>query len=272
MRAAGGLAQFNNKKPGSVYSVLRIAFRHLTCIQMMRLFLPLLFCLVMAGPAGAQQEPRPPKAPPRLQVGVGFYGLLYQGDLTPGDEWAHRVYPGFVANLQFEGPRFLSPQLNGGFGRVVAQDRNLANAQAEGATAPNTFVSTRFFHFDLVVRARFLRRRNFRPHVGIGAGLMNFTPSDRTGESLINQQNTRNATETYSTTGFYFPIVAGFTVRLNDFASLGLEYKRYALTNDYFDNVAALGTRTGNDRLHAAQLTLLLTPGAKLRLGRGERR
>lgn len=234
--------------------------------------LALLLAVCAPAAQGQDDAARPPKAPPRLQVGLGFYSLLYQGDLTPGSEWAQRPYPGFVGSLQFEGPRFLSPQFSGGFSRVVAQDRALAQAQPEGATAPNTFVSTRFFHFDLVLRARFLRRRNFRPHLGLGAGLLNFTPHDRAGNTLANQQNTRSRGETYANTAFYFPLVVGFTVRLNDFASLGLEYKHYRLGTDFFDNIAALGTRAGNDRLHALQLSVLLSPGAKLRLGRGERR
>lgn len=200
----------------------------------------------------------------RLQVGLAPFALNYTGDLTNEDENFHRVYPGFNVSVQFESPRLVSPQLNFGFGKFTAQDRELEPVEG---ILPNTFVETNYFYFDATLRVRFLRRRKFRPHIGPGLGLLNFTPRGPNGNELADDLQSRNVDESYSTTSFFLPLMVGFTWRLNDFVAIGMDYKYFLLTTDYVDNIGELGQRSGNDRLSSLNIGLYLTPAARLRKG-----
>jgi hypothetical protein len=159
----------------------------------------------------------------------------------------------------------VSPQVNLGIARTVAQNRNLPPAEG---IQPNTFANTRYFTFDFMLRVRPLRRSNVRPYLALGGGLVSFTPKDASGNNLDRQEGTRAPDENYNTTAFYYPLALGATFRLNDFAMLALQYKQYFTNTDYLDNIGQLGSRPGADQLQALSLSLCFSPGAKLRRGR----
>jgi hypothetical protein len=225
------------------------------------LLLALLLLLFLAGPAGAQVKQR-------FQLGIGPYGMLYTGDLSTQKEWFHRVYPGLNLSLQFDSPKLIVPQLNAGFGKITGEDRNL---EPVNGIQPNTFVSTTYFYIDGRFHLQFFRRQRFRPRVGLGFGLLNYTPKGQQGQNLQQQLQTRKEGEDYNTTAPHLPMTIGFKYSLNDFVSLGMDLTRFNVFTDYIDNIGELGTNPGNDRLNSLLVSIYFTPGYKKRLGRSGR-
>lgn len=219
----------------------------------------LLLGLVVVVPAWGQVTQR-------FQVGVSPTALIYAGDLTPSDERLHRVSAGFNASLQFDLPKLFTPQLNIGVARLRAQDRTLGPADG---VQPNTFVSTRLIHASFVLRLRLMRRSRFRPHAGVGIGLLSYRPQDEIGENLADQPNTRAPGEEYGGITGVLPLNVGCTYKINDLFAVGFDYTRQVVFTDYLDNIGALGTDNRNDRLHELRFTVYFSPTYKKRYGRG---
>jgi hypothetical protein len=206
----------------------------------------------------------------RFQIGIGPYGMLYTGDLSTQEEWFHRVYPGMNLSLQFDTPKLFSPQLNAGFGKITGEDRNFGNEGGE-PPQPNNFVSTNYFYFDGRIHLQFFKRQLFRPRLGAGIGIMNFTPKGKSGQELQSQIQTRAQGESYNTTVPYLPMTIGFKYKINRYVSLGMDYTRMNVFTDYIDNIGELGPRDGNDKLDNLLLSLYFTPAYKKRPGRSGR-
>lgn len=192
-----------------------------------------------------------------LRVGLGLIGAGYVGDLNNNGQELFRFHPGVNISLQFASPKLITPQINAGFGKFVAQDREIG--EVEGIQ-PNTFVETSFFWADFRLKVRFLRKHAFNPHISIGIGLLGFTPRDQDGNSLLDNFATRKDDEaTYGSITAAFPMSAGFDWKLNPILAIGLEYTHRFTGTDYLDNIGQLGTREGNDRLNTLMLNLYIT-------------
>lgn len=195
-------------------------------------------------------------APKPLRLGIGLLASGYQGDLTTNSSVFERFSPGASLSLQFASEKLLSPQLNGGFGKFAAQDRDIA---AVDGIQPNTFVETGFFFVDLRLKARFLREAGIHPYLSAGIGMLGYTPRDADGNILLDNFATREDGETYGSISANFPLSAGLEIKLNPILHLGLEYTYRATTTDYLDNISALGTADGNDKLHSVLLSMYIT-------------
>jgi hypothetical protein len=211
-----------------------------------------LFLLLLLAAAVPAQGPQSP-----LRLGLGLMGTTYVGDLNSTGGSLMRFSPGATLSLQFAGTKLISPQLNAGFGKFVAQDRDLQ--PSEEGIQPNTFVQTPFFFVDFRLKARFLRETAVHPHISAGIGLLGFTPKDGDGNNLIDNFATREESETYGSMTASFPLSAGLEVELNGVIMLGLEYTFRPTTSDYLDNVGLLGPRDGKDKLQSLLLTLYFT-------------
>jgi hypothetical protein len=211
------------------------------------LVLLLLLCSVVFG-QGAGQKP--------LRVGIGMSGSTYVGDLNTNGEALYRFYPGMGFSLQFASPRRVSPQLNTGFGKFVAQNRDL---EPVGSVRPNTFVETRIFFVDFRLKARFMRERAFAPYVSAGIGLLGYTPRDQNGNNLLDNLSTRADGETYGSMTAGFPLSVGAELRMSPFVALGLEYTYRPTTSDYLDNIGLVGARDGKDKLQSLMLSFYFT-------------
>ncbi|MEO1450956.1 MAG: hypothetical protein AAFV07_15610, partial [Bacteroidota bacterium] len=145
----------------------------------MRLSFCIIYLLGWGLISGLQaQEP-----PPSLQVGLGLTGFSYAGDLTIGEEDFRRAYPGGTLSLQFLGKRPLQLQVQVGFGRVLEQ-QDKPNLFVPSEVNPNTFFQTSLFFTELRLRYRFFHRKRIQPFIGIGGGMLFFTPRDVEGNFL----------------------------------------------------------------------------------------
>ncbi len=195
-------------------------------------------------------------SPKPLRLGIGLLAAGYAGDLTVNSHPFERFSAGASLSLQFASEKLISPQLNGGFGKFSAQDRDIAAVEG---VQPNTFVETPFFFVDLRIKARFLRETGFNPYISAGIGMLGFTPRDGMGNSLLDNYSTRQEGETYGSITANFPLSAGFEVKLSPILLVGLEYTYRVTTTDYLDNISALGQKEGNDNLQSILLSLGLT-------------
>jgi opacity protein-like surface antigen len=196
-----------------------------------------------------------PDQPP-LRLGLGLMGTSYVGDLNTNSQPLERFYPGANLSLQFASAKLLSPQLNAGFGKFTAQDRDLT---AVDGVQPNKFVQTGFFYVDLRLKARFLREKGLHPYLSAGIGMLGYTPKDASGFNLIDNFATRADGETYGSISASFPLSTGLELRLSPILMLGLEYTYRATTTDYLDNIGQLGLRNGKDKLQTLMLSLYAT-------------
>lgn len=191
-----------------------------------------------------------------LRVGVGLLGSTYAGDLSTNGKTFTRFYPGMGFSLQFASDKLLHPQLNTGFGKFVAQDRDIP---AVDGVQPNTYVETPFFYVDFRLRARFLRERMIVPFASVGLGLLGYTPKDQEGINLLDNIGSRKEEEVYGSISAGFPLSLGTEIRLSHFVSLALEYTFRPTTSDYLDNVGLLGARDGKDKIHSLLLSIFFT-------------
>lgn len=209
-----------------------------------------LFCLAFQGLFAQAPAPKP------LRLGLGLLATGYSGDLNTGSSPFERFYPGAALSLQFASEKLLSPQLNGGFGKFIAQDRDLS---AVDGVQPNTFVQTPFFFVDLRLKARFLRQKAIHPYLSAGIGMLGYTPRDADGNNLIDNFATRQEGETFGSMSANFPLHAGIEFVMNPVLMLGLEYGIRPTTTDYLDNIGQLGLRSGNDMLQTIALSVYFT-------------
>jgi hypothetical protein len=233
---------------------------------MLRSWRYILYAVLMAWsamPAWAQEAPL--RRTPALQVGLGLVGLTYKGDLNYKSESYYRLNTGVRVSLQFDNQRRVSPQLGLMLAGFTAQNRDLGPTDG---VQPNTFVRTGLLAVDMRLLVRILKDTRARPYVGLGLGLLAFTPRDAEGNNLVSNLNTRREEETYGNLTAQFPLVLGCQYRVNELVALGIELVHQPTGTDYLDNISALGPRSGNDRLQSLTLSLLLTPGQKQRQGR----
>ena len=217
-------------------------------MRVLRLCILLLLAASGAMAQTAQQKP--------LKIGVGLLGASYVGDLNVDGNALHRFHPGVSISLQFDSEKLITPQLNTGFAKVVAQNRDL---QPVEGVSPNSFVETPFFFVDFRLRARFLREKAFHPYVSAGIGLLGYTPKDEDGNNLLDNISTRQEGETYGSITAGFPMSIGAELELSPLIGMGLEYTHRFTASDYLDNISQLGTRDGNDKLQSLLVSIYFT-------------
>ncbi|MEM9987870.1 MAG: outer membrane beta-barrel protein, partial [Bacteroidota bacterium] len=211
---------------------------------------------VLASAAWAQSSPR------ALRVGVGLNAYRYQGDLTFNDGEVWRLHPGMNLALQFEPRQPLHFQFNAGFGEFIEQlDQRTQLFPPE--ITPNDFVRTEFFYLDLRLRYILWRRGPIQPYLGLGGGLIFFTPFDQDGNFLSDNTFSRLPGETFGTFAFQLPLGVGLDYQLNSKLGLGLAYNLRFLGSDYLDNLGQAGMAEGNDRLDEWSISLQLTIGGE---------
>ena len=190
-----------------------------------------------------------------MRVGLGMIASAYSGDLNFQAEKFYRFYPGFNLYLQFGKTKMISPQLNMGFGKFVAQNRQL---QSIPGYTINKYVETNFFYADFRLKAKFLRKTIFNPFVSLGPELFSYTPKDVEGNALADNFESREENETYGSVAFAFPLSIGFDLLLNPIFGIGFEYTYRLTSSDYLDNIGNLGLKSGKDKLNTFQLSFFV--------------
>lgn len=220
----------------------------------------LLLCSLAAATALSGQSPF--RQNTSLRVGLGLVHNAYYGDLSDPNDPFPRVYPGVNFSLQPYGSNPFHLQLNAGFGKVAAQ-RDMNDIPHVPGIVRVNFVETSFFYSDLRLKYRFFHKKYVQPYVSAGAGFFIFSPKDRNGKFLSEAIRTRPEGENYNTSIPQLPLSAGVQARITRLVWAGIDYTYRIVPTDYIDNIGALGSRAGNDRLHALQMTLYFNMSGK---------
>ncbi|MEM7659366.1 MAG: hypothetical protein AAF399_24815 [Bacteroidota bacterium] len=194
--------------------------------------------------------------PPPLQLGLGWWGYNYLGDLSEEQRWGDRAYPGIRLSLQFDGKKALQFQFNVGYGRIVDQTDAPPIVQQDAIS--NTYVETPFFFTDVRIRWFFLRFHRIESFVSAGGNLLFFRPLDQFGNFLGENYFSRLPEEQYNTNVFAPPVGLGVQIRINPVLKIGIEYNHFFTLTDYLDNIGELGGRAGNDRLQGLGVNMML--------------
>lgn len=201
-----------------------------------------------------------------LAIGVGFFGALYNGDLSKGKTPLHAAHAGIAAHLTLQGSHRFAPYIEYGYAKFTAQDRDLP---AQQGVQPSTFVETSYHYLTGMFRVRFLKFSRIRPHISAGIGLYIFSAKDKNGQPLNESPNTRlPEEETYGKVAFMLPLSAGLAWRITDNAELSLDYMFQFPFTDYMDNVGMLGPAVGNDTFHQLKLSVSYSALKRLRNAR----
>ena len=173
----------------------------------------------------AQSPPSPP------QIGLGWTGLVYTGDLTVEESDYLRLYPGGNIYLQFANTRKFRLRINAGFGKVVEQlDRRFITAE-ENRIA-NTYFETNIFYLDLRLMRYFFTKGRVQPYIGFGPSLLSFNPRDQEGDFLIDNVFTRELGEEYATTTFVWPATVGLSNPFGKKLNLSMENFYLQITDE----------------------------------------
>lgn len=215
---------------------------------MRQLFLTLLAIVCLCASAQAQRKP--------LKMGIGLLGAAYMGDMNQNGTELYKFYPGINSSFEFASHRRLVPQLALGYGKFVAQNRDLG--VVDGIRL-NTFVETTFFFGDFRLKYRFRKDRKVIPYLSAGFGILNYTPRDVEGNGLSDNISTRPDGEIYSSLAGTLPLSAGCEFKLSPLLSVSVEATHRRTGSDYLDNIGTLGARKGKDHLNTAAITMHLT-------------
>ena len=194
----------------------------------------------------SNKSKRKPFMVPPFSVGVGLAATWYSGDLR-----TNSPYAGLHAAVWIQGRKRVQPGFQIGLGSFAAEDRSLPMQQG---IQPNTFVQTSFWYGDLRLRLRFRRESHaIRPYLCFGWGILTFTPTDREGNPLASQPETRGTTESYVGSTAYIPLGLGTTYRFSQLLTFSLELNRMFAFTPYLDNINKLGRTRTNDALNNLQ-------------------
>lgn len=198
------------------------------------------------------------------RIGIGYAANTYIGDLN-ANEKMHRFYPGIHLSLGFETQKVIMPGFNLFIGKFIAQTRNLPPVEGR---QPNSFVKTPFVNASFSLKIRPLFKSPISPFIGLGLGLLHFTPKNEQNQNFSTLLSTRLPGESYASNTLNFPFNLGVDFKLSRNFSLGLNYYYVLTTTDYLDNIGKLGVESGNDQMMHLSLSMQMVLESAGRLGR----
>lgn len=154
----------------------------------------------------------------------------------------------------------LAPAFQAGLGRVTAQNPDMQPVTDPATNTlifPNKYVETTLFQTEVAFRYQLTRRNKVNPYLMAGAGLQFYFAKDQGGVPLILDQATRPLSEaTYNSLTVAFPMGVGFSYAISPGLEIQGEYTFRFLGSDHLDNIASLGSRTGNDRIQSVNIAV----------------
>jgi hypothetical protein len=212
----------------------------------MRLTLALLLLLPIA--VFAQQA--------KMYMHSGIAMNSYKGDLGTYDKYTG----GFQLGIQLNKKKRLNGAFNLGFGRITDDDPSIQPSGLSGVAEPNNFFKTNFIYLNYDLHINIIKKQNLIVYISQGIGFMRFTPKNNEGESLQDQQDTRELGESYRNSALMLPTSMGVIYFLPNNFGLSLQSGIYNTSTDYLDNISAFGD-AGNDNILAFRLAFYVPLG-----------
>lgn len=211
----------------------------------MRYFLMVVF-LVCSCYAQAQET--------KIWAHTGISMNAYKGDLSGYEQYTSSFHIGAQLNRKHR----INGNLNIGFGNINGENRNFTfESEQQPLPSPNKFFKTQFFYLNYDLHYNIIKKKNIILYFSQGIGLIRFSPEDDEGNSLAENQNTREEDETYRKESFMLPTSLGAIYILPNQFGLSLQAGFYNTLTDYLDNISNLGD-SKNDNILAFRMAFFV--------------
>lgn len=188
-----------------------------------------------------------------IHLYIGSGAVTYTGDLSEADVPMLRALPYLNAGITIAGKGWIQPRVGVGFGAFTEQvDGNSIPTHPD--ITSTDYVRTTFSNLDGQLQFVLRRKKRLSFSLGVGLGLLFFTPRNIEGDFLIDNPFTRQIGEEYPGVALSFPLSAAINIKLRPQLGLRLAYTYRPTNSDYLDNIGLLGTRAGNDRLQTVSV------------------
>lgn len=190
----------------------------------------------------------------KKEIHFGLGPASYSGDLG-------NAYSGSSLMVNFGLKLNKEKKLNGNIkvsiGRVTGQELDYTTTDNSGAVAtPNTFFKSTFFGLNYEVQYNLIDKDKIKVYLSQGIGLFRFEPRDQSGQSLVDQTDTRPLGETYRNLTIQLPTQIGAKYYLpNDFG-VGVQVGFVNPITDHLDNLGVWGNKNGNDNILSVQFQI----------------
>lgn len=187
-----------------------------------------------------------------IQLSFGLSPTAYKGDLN--NRYSHFGF-GWNTSLDIINNKFASSSIQVSTGTFTGN--KLINQLNQQPLTPFTYYfKTSFFSFNYALNFNFIRTKHFHLSLSPGIGLLRFTSKDADGNKLIDQVNTRDKDESYTTSTFILPISLSGKYIFKNNMSVQLAIKWLSPQTDYIDNISTFGTEKGNDKIMQYQFSI----------------
>ncbi|MDN5202945.1 hypothetical protein QQ008_16265 [Fulvivirgaceae bacterium BMA10] len=184
------------------------------------------------------------QTPSKLIYG-GIGASAYSGDLAKFEKWSSSFYLG----LKFNNSKRINGNVTFTFGSVTGQNSNYVFQTSQGPATPNKFFKTEFISLNYDLQVNFIKKKNFIAFISQGIGLSSFDPQDEFFNKLIDQLETREEDESYSSISLILPTQLGIIYLFDNGYGFGAKIGFINSATDYLDNIGLWGNKSGNDNI-----------------------
>lgn len=208
-------------------------------------------CCIITAHKGFAQDALQHK---RKEIHIGVGPAYYSGDL--GGAYANGSLL-FNFGLKLNRDKRLNGNFKVSIGSVTGQELDYSTTDNTGVRAtPNTFFKSSFFGLNYEAHYNLINKEKIKIYFSQGIGLFRFNPKDQSGNSLIDQPDTRPLGESYRNLIIQLPTQLGAKYYLpNDFA-LGIQFGFINTITDHLDNLNVWGNKNGNDNILSIQFEI----------------
>lgn len=181
----------------------------------------------------------------------GVASSAYKGDLSDYEKWSASFHLGLKLNRNHR----VNSNFNFSFGNITGQDINYTFISDQGPTTPNRFFKTNFFTFNYDAQFNIIKKENLILYLSQGLGFIIFSPEDQFFNKLVDQPETREEGESYSSTALMLPTQIGVIYFLSNNYGIGFNLGILNTQTDYLDNISEWSLNSGNDNVIWAKLS-----------------
>ncbi|MEO9853839.1 MAG: DUF6089 family protein [Reichenbachiella sp.] len=190
----------------------------------------------------------------KKEIHFGLGPASYSGDL--GNAYSSSsLMVNFGLKLNKE--KKLNGNIKVSIGRVTGQELDYTTTDNSGAVAtPNTFFKSTFFGLNYEVQYNLIDKDKIKVYLSQGIGFFRFEPQDQSGQSLVDQTDTRPLGETYRNLTIQLPAQIGAKYYLSNDFGVGIQVGFVNPITDHLDNLGVWGNKNGNDNILSIQFQI----------------
>ncbi|MEY5049648.1 MAG: hypothetical protein RLZZ175_3007 [Bacteroidota bacterium] len=188
-----------------------------------------------------------PKRDLKFNVELGLSANSYRGSLV---QHYGSYTQSYHVGIRFSKKKLANGRVNFSYGNIEGQNSSFEYKDSKGnVIKTNNYFKTSIFSLAYELNIKVIERRKFVIQAILGVGAMRFTPYDQFENNLINNQSTRAAGETYSSTSLYLPLGLQFMYKLPQGYNIGMSANVMNPLTDFLDNTSKYSAYTTSDNV-----------------------